>query len=362
MNQPPVDDFNFEGSFGSEVAKESSKGGDFARRVEFLSLKGDPASVAQGKHQGLYRFVTDFKRPDLPVDAYTLPWITAKQHYAPVKPRPAYAREGSTWPEKMSGGCRKDKIFAAKFNNACYLCDVISHKPSSRTWALAVEREQVVSEQGQVIGIRDKTREVLAEDANGNFIVEGKDAEGKDIYKKEIVPAFVVMNMGWKNFFAGLEGQGMYFGTILDADYLITRSGTDTSSTYSVVRVGEIMLGEGNEYGLPAGTKYDLNNRDLMRAVYPNLPDLRKLIAHRVSEDYLGYWFLPNWAPPEQPGQQQNGAPQQGQQIVMGTNVQTPGAPAPVAGATPPSGAMEALKSRVLGGGQPVEAQSAPQQ
>lgn len=369
MTDMSLDGFNFDtASMGADAAKTAaSAGGSFAREVEFLSLKGDPASVAQGKNTGIFRLLTEFQPGDMsgvaPEDLrYHLPWITAKQHYAPTKPRPDYAREGSTWPEKFSGGCRKDKIFAAKYGNSCYLCDTLQNKPSSRTWALAVEREQVVDPNTKaVLGVRDKTREVFDRGPDGKGIVIGKGADGKDIYQMKTVPAFVVMNMGWKNFFAGIAGQGAYFHTVLDSDFVITRTGSDTDSTYTAVRIGPMPIPaeECEALGVPAGTLYDLRNRDLMKAYYPDLPDLRKIIAERVSDDYLGRWFIPGWAPPVDPNapQQQQQAPQ-APGVPAGAPAGAPAAPVVPAGggtAEAPNDALAALRARMVGNQTPAQ-------
>src|SRR5689334_1025288 len=295
MTTTSLDNFNFGGSMGAEKAKEANKGGDFAREVEFLSLKADEGSVAQGKNMVVMRFATDFRRhfPNEPVSKFDLPWITAGQHYAATRPKPDWAKKEARWPEKMSGGCRKDPIFTAAYPSGCLLCQR-GLKPSNRTWALGIEREEIV-ENGQRVGFKDKTREITATDEQGNFIEESRDGD-KVTYKKITVPAWTVMNFGWKNLFGPLNGQASYFGTLLDADWLITRTGMGNDDTlYTPVRVGETYLKEGNEYGLPAGTKYDLgmvlgqeNGRSitLAEALYPNMPDLRQIIADRVSDEY----------------------------------------------------------------------------
>lgn len=361
-----MDQFDFSGSMGAEVAKESNKGGTFAREVEYLSLDGSAAGVAQGKNQILVRFLTDVQRrhADQPVTKFNLPWITVAGHYTRTKPRPDYAREGAQWPEKMNAGCRADKVFAKGYPSGCMFCQR-GEKPSSRTWALAVEREEVRNEQNQILGYQDKTREVFARDEKGDLIVIGKKSDGKDEYQMKTVPAIVVMNMGWKNFFGPLQASAQYFNSLLDGDWVITRSGTKSDdTTYTFIRVAEQTLPENNPFGLPAGTKYDLSIPGLMDAVYPDMPDLRKIIADRVSEDYLGRWFVPGWTPPNH--QQQGGQQQVVQQGVVQQTTTTnatfmaPGQPAqqqaapavPNTGATeePPTGALDALRARVTQG------------
>jgi hypothetical protein len=374
-------EFDFSGSTGAEIAKEASSAGDFEREVMFLSIKGDQASVQNGDNRVILRFVTDAKRQPWMGDRmspFTLPWITVKQHsFLATRPRPPFLAEKARWPEKMGGGCRKDKVFAAKFNNQCILCDR-GDKPSARTWALAIEREQVF-ENGQMVGIRDKTREVFDHDAEGNPIVLSEDNEGKKTYKMKTVPAWIVVNQGWKNFFGPLDGTSSYFGGVLGRDWLIQRQGTKADDTsYSFIGLDPQRI-EGDfaeALGVAPGTNYDMGlvvqQQDghavpLMEVLYPDMPDLRRLVADRVSDNYIGRYFDPNWFPPDfDPSK----APQQGQQGQQGVQngyqptggiqnagqpqqPQTPTAPAPQ-GAAPGDGStadnLAALRARIGGG------------
>ena len=302
MSEMQVEEFDFSGSVGAERAAESSKSG-FSRRVEFLSLKADPASIKQGKDKILLRFLTDYqRRGDKPMDRYNIPWITAAQHYSKTRLKPDWVEKDANWPEKMGAGCRKDPIFAKKFNNTCLLCSR-GEKSSNRIWALAVEREQITDDTGRVVGIKDKTREVAKIGADGKVVKDGEHAV------METVPAYIVMSMGWRNFFSPLNGQAAYFGTLLESDYLITRTGTENNDTnYATVRIGPISLPEDNEYGLPVGTVYDLSDPEFKAKVYPDMPDLRQIVADRVSDAYFGRWFTEGWAPPEQQGQSGSGS------------------------------------------------------
>lgn len=343
-------EFDFSGSQGAEVAKESNKGGNFAREVEYFGLDGSPAGVAQGTNQGLFRFVTDsVRRTDGPMSKYNLAWITVAGHYAQTKPKPEWAKEGANWPTKMSAGCRKDKVFTGKFGGQCLVCEQ-GNKSSNRTWALAVEREEV-RENGSLLGYRDKTREVNATDEKGDFIVLSTDGD-KKTYQMKTVPAFVVMHMGWKNFFGPLSASAAYYDRdnvsgLLSGDWVITRTGTTNNDTnYTFIRVSEQALPEGNPYGLPGGTKYDLAIPGLMEQIYPDMPDLRRLIADKVSDDYFGRFFQPGWTPPDHeakgPQQQVGGAP-----MMMMTPSQPPATPATPAAEEPSSSALEALRNRV---------------
>lgn len=368
------DEYDFSGSMGASVAKEANKGGDFAREVEFLTLKADAASVAQGKDQAIVRLVTEYERKPWMGEAITpqsVPWITVKQHYAPTKPKPEYAREGATWPQKMYAVCRKDKVFTKKFGDNCHICNG-GNKPSERTWALGIEREQVI-EDGRIVGIRDKTREVLAFDAEGKPIVIGDPNAEKKEYQKKTVPAWVILNFGWKNFFNALSGQAAYYQTILGRDYVIKRTGEGNNDTnYTFIGLDPITItGEwATSLGVPEGTPYDLGftvaqaegrGIPLSELLYPDMPDLRKIVSERVSEDYYGRFFIPGWVPEGfTPGQQQGQAQgvqngvQQGYTAPAGQPSQpaAPVTPQPTgdAPAGPAVSALDALRARVQGG------------
>jgi hypothetical protein len=397
MTNTDYEEFDFGGSYGAEVAKESNKGGDFQREIEFLKLDASPAGVAQGKDQTILRLATEYEKKaefaNFPPNRWTLPWITVKQHYAQTKQRPPYAKEGQTWPAKMYAVCRKDKVFAKKYGGTCLLDD-LGNKPSDRTFALAVEREQVISN-GQIVGIRDKTREVLRlrrRRPAGRRAVEGD----KKYYAKKTVPAWVVLNMGYKNFFNALSGQAGYFGTILDADYVVKRTGTETDTNYTFVRLNPItMTGEwAQSLGVADGTPYHLGMVvaqeegtgrpiTLMERVYPDMPDLRKIVADRTNDEYYGRWFVQGWLPEGfdptkasgngvsqngvQGGYQPMGQYHQQQQPAFSAP-QQPAQPAvPQSPQSAPAGpgadALSALKARVTGQTQPAQdQQQQPQQ
>lgn len=377
-----MEEYDFSGSMGADVAKESGKGGDFQRELEFLSLRADQASINQGKNQAIVRLCTEYEmKPHMaqvPPEfrRFALPWITVAQHYAPTKQKPPYAKEGQRWPEKMYCVCRKDKVFAKKFSDQCPVC-ANGIKSSNRTWALAVEREQVI-EDGRVLGIRDKMREVSIFGSDGQPIVERVEGD-KKIYAKKWVPAYLILNFGWKNFFNALAGQASYHKTVMGRDYVVSRTGTDNNdTTYAFIPLDPIVLGPDNPWGVQGGTPYDLslvlgeeNGRPvtLLEKVYPDLPDLRKIVADRTSEEYYGRWFIPGWLPEGfDPNAQQNsgqqgvqtgymggytpqGGQQQGQQ--QGYQPQQPQAPAtpdPQNQQTGPSAdALQNLKNRMMG-------------
>jgi len=356
------DDLDFSGSMGADVAKDANKGGDFQREIEFMKIPGSQAAIDAGTNQKIVRFVTDFKvaRPDEPVTKYNLPWITAKEHgFVKTKPKPDWADKDRRWPERAGGGCRKDPIFVKRYGGACYFCDEMKHKPSSSTWALAVEREEVRDDANKIIGYRDKTREVFDRDEQGNLIVLKQEGDKKE-YAKKTVPAWLAIQQGWKNFFGNLNGQAQYYKTVLDGDWLITRTGeTKDDTTYAFIRVAEMALPEGNPYGYPAGTKYDLGlsapdseHLPLIEQVYPDMPDLRQIVANRVSDDIVNVYFRPGWTPPEKEGQASGSkdgvkAAGDGGAMMMMTS-SAPDQPSGSGGGDEPSSeAMEALRNRL---------------
>ncbi len=356
MSTSVEEEFDFSGTIGAEAAAEAAKGGDFQREIEFFGLDASPSGIAQGKDKMLVRWLTNYHDvPEgVPQSRYNLGWITVPGHYAPTKPKPPYVKEGQNWPPKMSAGCRKGKPFVKKYNGECYICDVLRVKSSSQVWALAVEREQV-TENGQILGYRDKTREVTARDENGEFIVESEDGDRKT-YKKKTVPAFVVVQKSNKNFFQPLQAVAGYFGSLLDGDWLISRSGTKADdTTYSHIRVAEQFLPEGNPFDLPGGTKYDLGIPGLMEKVYPDMPDLRKFLVEKVSEDHFGRYFLPGWLPEgfEAKAASQQGATSApatagaGMMMTSSPSAAPPSAPEPPKGEEPSSAALDALKNRI---------------
>lgn len=366
-----TDEYDFSGSQGADHAQESMKQGDFEREIEFLKLDGSPAGKQQGKDHIVIRFATDSVRRDetVPSNKFNLAWITVAGHYAPTKPKPPYYT-GTNWPAKWGCGCRKDPVFAAKFGGECLLCSQGS-KPSKGCWALGIERVEVKGEHGETLGWADKTREVFDRDADGKAIVIGKRDDGKDEYQMKTVPAWIVCQKGWKNFYQPLSGQAAYHTAnaqaqmqakgltggsgLLDSDWLITRTGSENNDTsYTPIRVGSVQIPAENPWGVPE-MPYDLSGilpdgRTLAEAVYGDeLPDLRRLISEKVSDEVFGYWFDPSWMPADfDPSKVQ----QQGQQkaqstgFVMGGGA-APATPSQPAGEEPSSNALEALKSRV---------------
>lgn len=293
----PVDDaadYDFEASYGGEVALEKSKhtgGGQFADRIPFFSCT-DGETV-------LVRFLSDaVKHPDNP---RVIPWITVDQHNrVPTKAQPSDYK-GDRWPKFMGSVCRNDKAFKARYPDGCpidnagLLTDEGKKvgKPSARTWALVILREEVYdnvkqddgSTRRELVGVKTKMRDVTDRDNN-------KIGETPDIRQ---------MNMGWKNFFASLNGLAARYKTVLNRDIEITRrgSGTDTLYTFApldiVKRTDDSIFDlrtleelERFEATIPA-TEQEIDGKKVK--VPGKIPDLRKCVVAQVNDDYYDRWF-----------------------------------------------------------------------
>jgi hypothetical protein len=283
-----IDDLDFTGGYGGEAAEAGAAKGASFNRTEYFRLDGSPAGVAAGANVGIIRFLSDH----VPSESNSIPWITVDMHsMVPTRPKPQDYPEGRTWPRTMSAVCRKDKIFRARYNNECYIHtlkkgDGKPYTAAGTTWALAVVREEVLGTKemaaagqipeamvGQVVGIRDKMKEIVKTDEKGEPI------QGESVF----VPEIVIVQQKWKNFWSIVQGFASRYKTVLDRDYHITRKGDDTSTTYQVVPLDPIQMAD--------GTVYDLRRPDLMKEKYPELPDLRMPIAEQASDEYYAKFF-----------------------------------------------------------------------
>lgn len=296
---PEHGDFFMSANFrkGAEAAKEAVKSaGNFAK-TNFFGL-GDGETA-------ILRFLTDADD-----------WITVDQHQmVPTKGKPADYPKDARWPEKMGCVCRKDPAFDF---GECYVCENLVDgkkvkKPGARQWALACLREEVM-EGGKVVGYRDKTREV---------VIPEKDGQPE---KKVTEKAIVVVNMAYKNFFSILEGFAGRYGTILDRDYWIKRSGDDTSTTYQVVPIDPIQTQDGI---------FDLREPQFMARYEHNL-DLGEIISERASDEFYAKFFDPRFTVEDG-------------KIIKAGDASAPAPEAPESDVDPDR--MEALASRVKGYG-----------
>lgn len=212
----------------------------------------------------------------------------------PTKPEPDDF-EGN-WPEKMGSVCRNDDAFSDVFED-CYICEFIVdgkkvRKASSRVWALACFREEVIGDgseelggsemKGKVLGIRDKTRDVV--------IPAQKDENGKEIREQREITekAVVVVNLGWRNFFSILQGFAGHFGTILDRDYQVKRVGAMTDTVYQCVPLDPLDIKKADG----TVTRLDLRDPEFMQRYETSLV-LDDIINGRASDDYYARFFDP---------------------------------------------------------------------
>lgn len=335
------EEFDFTSAMGAEAAEEAQKryagSGD---RTPYLSMSD--------KETVIVRFITDAFVPGDATFPYNVPWITVDQHsMVPTKPAPA--NYSGTWPKSMSCVCRVDKVFRAKYGS-CWVCENVKKKDgkpnngSPRTWALVCMREEVKGDgsdalggaemKGKVLGIRDKTREV-----------KKTDAEGKETDEVEVVKDIRMVNLGWKNFFASLQGMAGRYRTVLDRDFEITRKGNDTGTLYQIVALDPI-----DTTHPESGEKVRFDLRDpLFMVRYSHLydkesplddvqerldaiPDIRKAIARLASDDFYNRFFIPG---------------KDGES--SGDAKQTSGAPAAPSTEVEDNDALAALKERVGG-------------
>lgn len=250
---------------GADAAKDAaSKSGAAFSKTNYFSL-GDG-------EEAIVRFLTD-------ADS----WVTVEQHqYVATKPAPADYT--GNWPRVMGAVCRKTKLLDGSTLHAdCYICEHIAkpdgspQKPSSRTWALAVLREEVRNENGQVVGFRDQTREVA----------ELKD--GKPTGSTKTEKAAVVLNMGYRNFFSALQGFAGRYGTVLDRDYYIQRQGNDTQTQYHIVPVDPIDVADPDNAN--ANIRFDLRDSRFMQRYATDAPDLEQIVMDRASDSFYERFF-----------------------------------------------------------------------
>ena len=256
---------------GAEAAtKQSNK--SFAKTPYFGIEDGESATV---------RFLTDAEAentPDGPVGG----WLTVQMHQSvPTKGKPADSKAQS-WPSRMPAVCRTDLDFPE-----CFICESVMPvnkqvKRSKRSWALLVVREEVKNADGTIKGYRDKKRSVT------------REVDGKEVTTEEL--DIQVANMGGKNFFKPLRGFYGHFGTVLDRDYVITRDGEGTDTTYTIIPLDPIQAKVGDKTEV-----YDLRNPEFMKKYLPSAETvgyalasdelLVPIVEGRGSADYYATFF-----------------------------------------------------------------------
>lgn len=273
-NTSPVMSFRRGGSAAEQAEKEANVSSSGRRGPDFFGLKEDGEST-------VIRLLTDHDD-----------WIWVDQHsFVPTKPGP---KDAEKWPKSMTSVCRKDNAFEGHYSD-CYICDAKLKNsfgkvatPRIRVWALAIERELVrgdgsealggPAKQGVVIGVRDKVDEV-----------DELGADGKATGNKLSYPRIIVINMPMKGFFSHLKAIHGLYGTVVDRDFQVTRSGTGTDTEYKFAAIDPIRDATGTNVvapGTPAWDKY-------LQAVNEREISLEAIVADKATDEYYARFFDP---------------------------------------------------------------------
>lgn len=331
---------------GAEHAAASASGGGF-NRLDFFGLDGSTSAIQSGTNSAIVRFLSDISTINDPDGTSLSGYISVLQHSS-VQTKAKPANHEGNWPKSMSATCRKDRIFAKKYDSTCYICDAElintnngkASRATDRKWALAVLREEVLGDgtealggeeyKGKIVGVRDKMKEVA--------IVKDGEATGQT----EFVKAYVKINLGWSNFFQPLSAIGARFGTLLDRDYYIARSGEGTDTSYAIIPNDPI------NWSKDPSRVFDLRDPEIRKASYPDMPDLRQVVADTASDDLYNRVFIPEadqkpGATPEPQAKPATAAQQKAEET----------APAQPSGdeATPDGDRMAAIKARLQSSG-----------
>jgi hypothetical protein len=274
-NTSPAINFRRGGTAAEQAEKEASVSSSGRRGPDYFGLKDDGDSA-------VVRLLTDHDD-----------WIWVNQHsFVPTKAGP---KDAEKWPKNMTSVCRYDKAFDGHYAD-CYIDDaklknsfgkVASARP--RVWALAVEREIVrgdgsealggPAKQGVVVGIRDKIDEV-----------DELGTDGKPTGAKLQYPRIVVINQPMKGFFSHFKALHGLYGTVVDRDFSITRSGTGTDTEYKIVPIDPIADPATGQNlikpGTPIWEKY-------LQAVAEREISLEGIVADKASDEYYARFFDP---------------------------------------------------------------------
>lgn len=263
--------FNRGGQAAEQAAKDAQK--SFSRISYFKLDEGDSITV---------RLLDD-----------SLDWIWTKQHSF-ISTKDAPKGHKGKWPTTMGATCRRDECIGAE---DCYICDNVlkpngkRENPSLRLWARAVVRKEVKGTQamveeglipsnkvGRVVGHMDEEEDVEETDREGN-------ATGKTVRQKRMI----LINMGMKNFFSGLQAYYDVNGTVLDRDFRITRKGQGLESEYRSIACDPY-------------PDHDLSTDEELRAKYEafaakqglSVDDVEKSILEKGSEEFYAKFFDPD--------------------------------------------------------------------
>lgn len=274
-NTSPAINFRRGGTAAEQAEKEASVSSSGRRGPDYFGLPNDGDSA-------VVRLLTDHDD-----------WIWVEQHsFIPTKPGP---KDAEKWPKTMTSVCRYDKAFGGHYQD-CYIDDAKLTNafgkpgtPRPRVWALAIEREIVrgdgsealggPTKQGVVVGIRDKIDEV-----------DELGADGKPTGNKLQYPRILVVNQPMKGFFSHFKALHGLYGTVVDRDFSITRSGVKTETEYKIVPIDPIVDPATGQNlikpGTPAWEKY-------LQAVAEREVSLEGIVADKASDEYYARFFDP---------------------------------------------------------------------
>lgn len=305
---------------GAEAAEQAAKAGPSFARTHFFSIKAGQSEIL--------RFLIDSEPHQVagtdPNDPATWHWlqpgesplmdpstgkpildgahVVVAQH-SQVTPKPPPDDFKGNWPQAVSAVCRHDQGFGG-FYPDCYLCDVLHHNPSPRVWSLAVVVKEV-NRNGQ-IGYVDDVREVSVKDGD----------EVKTVKER----AIVVVNQGHKNFFSPLRMMAGHYGTLLDQDFRVMRTGSGPSDT-------NYQFGPMGQRAAPGTSDVlDLRNPE-HHAIYdiggvPVERQLDQIVAERATDEYYHRFFVPDGGGPGASAPSSNGGQTQASSVDQDARLQ----------------------------------------
>ena len=274
---------------GMEAAKEAASSGASSRLVDFFSVKPDQIVYV--------RFLTEASQA-----------ISFMSH--PAYPtRPAPKDYTGHWPKAVSAICRRSKLGDDKpMFDDCYCCehpqmqDGRARNAISRQFGLVVIREEVISD-----GVNEKFR-----GPDGNIIPSGQRTGLYRTKKKEyqafengqpsgavqLVPDVQLVEYGYTNFWAELDAIYKIYGTIMNQEIAIMRTGSTMNDTkYRVQGMGPSAVDFRNpavlaKFGVQIGNQIDPRTGTL-EWIWPPQYDLRRLLYERASSDYYARFIDP---------------------------------------------------------------------
>jgi len=260
-----------------KATEKANRKSSFDKDWDWFQLEAPSSGQTTGESI-ILRFVTD--EPE---------WIEAKQHgFINTKPAPADLPEGRTWPKTMGAVCRYTLDGDGEpLYDDCYICDHVQVpgkgklagkmvKPfaSTKLWAVAVVREAVIGTQADVDSGRISARQVGKPAYYQDALIEKEDGSK--------VRQYLVINQSMGNFFDKLLGFASAYGSIVDRDYKITRTGAGTDTDYTIVSLDPMKDEEGD--------LVDLTDPKFAEDYKPNF-DLLKIVLDQAADEYYEWFF-----------------------------------------------------------------------